>query len=361
MRKYQKRSSGFEYMNNVNIVIMGKTGAGKSTLVNAVMEADVAPTGTGQAITLKNKVYSRTMLLKLDSPSHYRQVNQTIHLYDTVGLELDHSITRKTVQEIKGYIEKAQNESKGRDINVVWFCVNHKSNRFEPYEVQLIKELANRYEIPFIVVITQCFSDEKGDLEKQIEIDLPEISTMRILAKDYKTRAGVFPAFGLNELLRHSVSDHNKLKVRILESKLEHLLDRHKERVAQIKARADRCIQKHAQAAQNIGWFPGGCIPFVHGICIKMLYDLDSAVGIHTTKGFGAEIVSNVIVGIIATPFMGIPVLSSIVAQAYVQSVGENYRDALIAVIEKSTDSELANIELVSKRIREELSRKIKK
>ena len=50
-------------MNNVNLVVMGKTGAGKSTLINAVLEEDLAPTGTGQAVTKKNQLYWKLILL----------------------------------------------------------------------------------------------------------------------------------------------------------------------------------------------------------------------------------------------------------------------------------------------------------
>lgn len=348
-------------MNNANIVIMGKTGAGKSTIVNAIMATDVAPTGTGQPITMKNQVYSRTMLLTPNSHDNYRRVSSTINLYDTVGLELDSSITQETLTEIRGYIEKTQNKNADRDINLVWFCVNNKSSRFESYEVELIRKLANSHEIPFIIVITQCFSDEKGSLEMQIERDLPEVSTMRVLAKDYKTRVGVFHAFGIEELLCHSVFEYKKLKVSVLESKLEHLLHWRDERIAKIKNRALRCIEKHANSAMKIGFLPGGCIPFVHGICIKMLCELDKIVGIHTTKGFEEDIFTNVIIGIIATPLMVIPLLSAAVAQAYVEQVGEDYLKALLAVIEKSSDSELADIELMSMRIKEELSKRNRK
>ena len=48
-------------MRNVNIIVMGKTGAGKSTLINTVLKEEVAPTGMGQATTKKNQVYGVLM------------------------------------------------------------------------------------------------------------------------------------------------------------------------------------------------------------------------------------------------------------------------------------------------------------
>jgi signal recognition particle receptor subunit beta len=203
-----------------NIVIMGKTGTGKSTIVNAVMEDDVAPTGRGRPVTLKNDVYSKSILLSKGESS---TVGYKLNLHYTVGLELDNTLTKKTLEDIKNIIKQSQNNVSRDDVNVVWFCVNNRSNRFEPYEIDLIKMLAYDYEIPFVIVITQCFSDEIGELEQQIRYDLPEVSTMRILAKDYNTRAGVFPAFGWLELLKLSIFKYNKLKVRVLQSKFDNL------------------------------------------------------------------------------------------------------------------------------------------
>ena len=44
-------------MKKVRIVIMGKTGVGKSTIINAVLGEEKAQTGNGVAITKKNQEY----------------------------------------------------------------------------------------------------------------------------------------------------------------------------------------------------------------------------------------------------------------------------------------------------------------
>ena len=162
-------------MNNVNLVVMGKTGAGKSTLINAVLEEDLAPTGTGQAVTKKNQLYTKKMLLPLDSKAdlteQYGLIGKTLNLYDTVGLEIDSSITQATLREIKGFIEKAQQQERENDLSMVWFCVNSRTSRFEQFEIDLIRSLSIDHEIPFLIVLTQCYSEKQGDLDAEAQTD----------------------------------------------------------------------------------------------------------------------------------------------------------------------------------------------
>lgn len=351
-------------MNNLNLIVMGKTGAGKSTLVNAILKEDLAPTGIGQTITKANKVYSKSMLLPLNKENnqngHYGMVGTHLNLYDTVGLEIDKNITQATLQEVKKFLQQTQRNEGKDDITLVLFCINYRSSRFEQYEIELIKELSIDYEIPFLIVITQCITEESGELEIQIKTDFPEFQITRVLASDYKTRSGTIAAHGVTELLQTAVFEYDKCKTSILEEKLNILsLDREKI-IKNLKSKGTSCIESHSDKATKIGFVPGGCIPIVHGICIKMLTDLNKIVGINSGEDFSSELLASAIVGVIATPFMLVPFLSAAVAYGYVSSIGENYLDALMMVVEHSKLSELQDNKLMAERIKQELKKRKK-
>ena len=91
-----------------------------------------------------------------------------------------------------------------------------------------------------------------------------------------------------------------------------------------------------------------------------MISELNKKVGIDSSKGFASDIFANAIVGLIATPFMVVPILSAGVAYAYVSAVGETYLDSLMAVIERSSDRELNNNALMAERIKAELNKRAK-
>ena len=130
--------------------------------------------------------------------------------------------------------------------------------------------------------------------------------------------------------------------------------------IKNIENRGGKIISDYEAKATKIGFIPGGCIPIIHGMCIKMIADLNSIAGFKSGKNFADEIFVDAVIGLIVTPFMVVPLVSAAAASAYVRTIGESYLKALISVIYLSSDRELANNELMKKRLKEELS-KLKK
>lgn len=177
-----------------NIVVAGITGAGKSTLVNAVFGWEEAATGTGRAITEHMDEYHRTGV--------------PIRVWDTVGLELDSVKTEKSIRDIRQTIERrALSKDENECIHAIWYCINSGSNRYQSAEIKFIKSL---YElnVPFIIVLTQCTDDPEriNEFEKIIRTEnekngLNNIDIIQVCAKDYKTRLGTIESFGLPDLI----------------------------------------------------------------------------------------------------------------------------------------------------------------
>ncbi|WP_162510681.1 GTPase [Treponema endosymbiont of Eucomonympha sp.] len=134
-----------EKMANLNIINIGKTGVGKSTIINAVFCKDLAKTGIGKPVTQHCHAYSIP-----DSP---------ITIYDSKGIE-----TGKDNTAILGEIyDKIKNQNSSPNTNgyihICWYCVLDDGNRLDENEVEIIKKI--KIIIPVIIVITQSVGGNK--------------------------------------------------------------------------------------------------------------------------------------------------------------------------------------------------------
>lgn len=176
-----------------NIIVAGITGAGKSTLINAVFGKGVAPTGRGKPVT--------------DTSKKYEDENVPIRIWDTVGFELSEEKRRAVINDIRDIIcRKSKEKDKFDRIHAIWYCVNAGGNRFQETEANFVIEL-HRLQVPFIIVITQCFfknddtkfeNEIKEMLSKKGVTDIPII---QVLAQEKEIEIGIIPAKGLKELV----------------------------------------------------------------------------------------------------------------------------------------------------------------
>lgn len=182
-------------LNTLNIIVAGKTGVGKSTLINSVFKEKLADTGMGKPVT-----------------SHMRKITKKgvpLAIYDTRGFELGKEVQAEVKQEVMDTISKGLAiQDINKAIHCIWYCINTASNRIEPEEIEWLRELSMENQItqvPIIVVLTQSFSKKKAQEMRQVLLNenLDIIQIIPVLAEDYEIEdLGVAKAYGLDVLIK---------------------------------------------------------------------------------------------------------------------------------------------------------------
>ena len=158
----------FKYNKNVNcynIQIIGKTGVGKSTLINSLLRIDKAFTSFGRIGTYETQEYTNEKF-------------PFIKFIDTKGTELSVSNNINKVEEnTLNYIErKLSEEDPSKTIHCIFYCIN--SNRFEDIESKVLLTLRKKYKngnLPIIIVYTQnYFEEDYEEMKKYINMNLKE-------------------------------------------------------------------------------------------------------------------------------------------------------------------------------------------
>ena len=182
-------------LNTLNIIVAGKTGVGKSTLINAVFRDNLVETGMGKPVT-----------------DHMRKITKKglpLSIYDTRGFELGKDVQTEVKNEVMDVINKGfATKDINKAIHCIWYCINTASNRVEPEEIEWIKELTKDNQItqvPIIIVLTQSFSKKNADALRRTLLDenLDVVQIIPVLAQDYEIDDDyVAKSFGLDALIQ---------------------------------------------------------------------------------------------------------------------------------------------------------------
>ena len=150
----------FKYFNkniqHLNIILVGPSGVGKSTLINAILELkeDKIECGFGRP-------------MKRDIKFYESEKYPFLRLADSQGMEKNEEFgVEKICQQIKSFIN-SQWKSKDYDkyIHCIWYCWT--GARLEDSEIQVLKQLSEQYtldNLPVIIVYTKAIN--AGEIEK---------------------------------------------------------------------------------------------------------------------------------------------------------------------------------------------------
>ena len=188
-KKYQEQA---DKIGRFNLAIFGKTGVGKSTLINAIFGEDVAPTGIGEPVTMTEHLYLHRAGF--------------LGVLDTRGLEIGVD-TETLVGELGAYVDRMRQQPEFEQIHVAWYCVRATDRRFEATEADFVRQL-HKLGLPVILVLTQVPSrngephtDAVALADHIAQLDLPIANRRPILVMargdDFVGQA----EYGLQDLL----------------------------------------------------------------------------------------------------------------------------------------------------------------
>lgn len=176
-----------------NLAVFGKTGTGKSTLINAVFGADVARTGIGEPVTQGSHVY-------IDKRG-------TFGLIDTQGLEIGRD-DDALIKDLKKTVGEMRKQPLGEQVHCAWYCVRGMDRRFEEPEARFIRALAD-LEVPVIVVFTQVpmrdgrFHPDAVALARHVEsLQLPIVGGRPFMTYAMRDQFSGQPPYGLTDVLQ---------------------------------------------------------------------------------------------------------------------------------------------------------------
>jgi len=140
-------------MERGNVLVIGNSGVGKSTLINSVLGDEKAKTGYGSSGTT-------------DKLEIYESEEIPFRIIDSIGFEPSFIKEHKAINAVKKWSKDSAKEGKeNSEINVIWFCVEGTTSKLFPKTIKdLSKATAMWKTVPIVVVITKSYSVPEREL-----------------------------------------------------------------------------------------------------------------------------------------------------------------------------------------------------
>lgn len=146
---------------NSKVVVVGKRNSGKTYLVEGIfdfLERKICAADKGGYI-------------------EYLDVQDGISIYEIKGIDLGLENVDKAYSFLENRIREGVTTvfyclfaKSGKIEDIVWLCINHRSHRFEKYELAVVNKMSIKHEIPFSILLTKCISNDESIIEIKLQM-----------------------------------------------------------------------------------------------------------------------------------------------------------------------------------------------
>ena len=182
-----------KYKATLNILVLGRPGCGKSTLINLILNEKKAREGIGYSIT---KLYSQ-----------YVHNSYPITLTDTPGFETDKDLKNMNLflDNFNSYFKEGRNK-----FHLVLYLINASNERtFTGIELNIIDKISNCWKLPIFFVCTRSRTEQMSmNFLEEVKINLIQKFGYNTKLIDHiycchllNEKDGIYKRFGIDKLL----------------------------------------------------------------------------------------------------------------------------------------------------------------
>ncbi|KAH3732442.1 protein kinase [Pelomyxa schiedti] len=146
--------------NKATILVSGKTGVGKSAVANKAFGWKLAQVGKGVSVTTGITKYSIAW--------------KPMVIFDSRGFEMG---PEDELASLKQFLEEHSQISQQDCIHVIWYVVDASSARFEPFEIELCRDVLSKF--PLLILVNKadlCTQQDLSNLCATIEgMQIPNV------------------------------------------------------------------------------------------------------------------------------------------------------------------------------------------
>lgn len=327
-KKYEKEMEQLK-QNKPNLMLVGGSGVGKSSLINKIFGGLEAKVGVGEPETKEIR--------------RYASAESLINIFDTMGYETQYSgapgeEVNKFENKVLVEINQRKNYDLSEQIHIIWYCIAITNHRVFDYDIDNIKGL-QRSNIPLFVVFTKCDEDTedshgKGVTAEAFKKTLSENGLGGV--KCFETASEGELSFELDALIEESCNalTHEGLRKAFAVAQIHNIPLK--------RTQAHSIIHSASAAAAAAAVTPLPCAdaPVITGIQVAMAMGLAKVYGFSNLGDSAMALLKTQLVSILGKQLVAsltkfIPVLGSIVNASVAVSLTEALGWSLVAIYEK--------------------------